>query len=898
MKRLRLKVLIISFLYLTSISLIGWNGNENQSQNISNMVQSDELTFSDYYDSLLLSEDHNVEYDKVPSQNFYAQEVESAPLGKPMLSMQSVQYISHDPIYITNNNDFLANNFTGRGTEVDPYLFSDFEIVANYAHLIFIRDTTAFFNISNNLLNGVSGSLYGIYLLNVTNGYIESNEIFSCSYGVRTTDSYHVDITDNTVYNSTYNGIYLVGSSSILVESNYAYLNVHGISLTNSWSNSINGNWVEDNNGQGIALYNSSYLEIRENEIWHNDQRGIFDSLSTNNSFVENFVIFNNVGGFYFSHCKEHTLSGNIVTNNSATGIVLVSTNQSTVNNNEVKGNIGDGMFLSNSHGNELAFNGIFRNAGNGITIINSNSNYIHHNDILDSFGSIIDAPIRYSRLSEENYVPYADISPIVYSIKGTTSGHGIFLDPSSGNIFEFNNIFGNSGSGAYLFEANSNEFNENDIRENSENGVFLENSNNNTLDRNIINNNGGSLLASGFNDGDIKFSIRGTTSGHGIFLDPSIGNTIKNNEIKHNVLNGISLFESDNTFIEGNTIAKNDIGIYLENSSYCNITRNTIAKNGKFPDGDKLSSDFKFSIKGTTSGHGIFLDPSDFNTITDNTVFGNQGLGLYLMDSDKTIIKRNIFSVNRLYAIFADLNSGETLVAQNDFYSNNWVFDDGQHDDGLIRDDGEHGDSQVRDDGQHSDFTGNYWNDLVGDIYYLAGLAGNSDTQPADAPFFPPGYEFTSPTVFYPNGGETLTGIVTVQWYEPSNEKYPDGISYWVFYSNNAGSKWFILPFGPITTTSDPTGQKLLNIEWDTKTVEDGSEYLIQVVAVDEVGSVVSDKSDEIFQIKNEIETTKTTTTTETTPSITPAWTILGSLLSIGSCGWLSIRKRRSKKN
>ncbi len=323
-----------------------------------------------------------------------------------------------------------------------------------------------------------------------------------------------------------------------------------------------------------------------------------------------------------------------------------------------------------------------------------------------------------------------------------------------------------------------------------------------------------------------------------------------------------------------------------MEDSSYCNITHNIIAKNGEFPVGDKLSSDIKFSIKGTTSGHGIFLDPSDYNTITDNTVFGNEGLGLYLMDSDKTIIKRNIFSVNRLYAVFADLNSDETLVTQNDFYSNNWVYDDGQHDDGQIRDDGEHGDSQVRDDGEHGDFTGNYWNDLIGDIYYFAGLAENSDTQPAPIPFFPPDYEFTTPTVFYPNGGETLSGEITIQWYEPSNEKYPEFISYYVFYSADAGSDWFIIPFDQMTTSTDPTGQKLLNIKWDTKTVVDGSEYLIQVVAVDQVGSVVSDNSDDVFQINNGIETS--------TSTITPAWTIIGSLLSIGSFGWLSIRKRR----
>ncbi len=481
---------------------------------MSNLVQSDELSNTDFYDSLLATEDRNLEYNTVPSQNFLTQETENSPfeinfkpLGKPILSIQSVQYISHDVIYITNNNDFLANNFTGRGTDVDPYLFNDFEITANHTHLIFIKDTTVYFNISNNRLNGVSGSFTGIYLSNVTNGYIESNEILSCSYGVQLSYTSNVNISANTVYDSKYVGIYLYRSTDIFVDSNNVNSNVHGISLTDSWGNKINRNWSENNSMQGIALYNSSYVDVMENTLLKNSQTGI-----------------------YVHNSLEHDISHNVITYNNDTGIVLHNINGSTVNNNEMVGNLVNGMLLTNSHGNQVLYNAIYQNGANGISIINSNSNYIHHNDIFDNYGSTIYAPIRYSRLSEEDKEPNVIIGHIDYSIKGTTSGHGIFLDPSSGNIIEFNNIFRNSGSGAYLYDANNNKFNENVLTENGENGVFLENSNDNTLDGNIILYNGGSLLTSGYDAGTIKFSIQGTTSGHGIFLDPSNGNTIRNN--------------------------------------------------------------------------------------------------------------------------------------------------------------------------------------------------------------------------------------------------------------------------------------------------------------------------------------------------------------------------------
>ena len=878
MRKTKLKFLLIILLFISSISFIGWNGAFNQVNDTSRLIQINEASIISSENSPLIINENNIDQSDSYQQNSLDGNQFSSnlnehypksnylPLEKPKLSVESVQYVNHSTISIIGDDDFARQDFPGNGEITDPYLIEDFEITANHTHLISIQDTTVYFNISNNQLNGVSGLFYGIRLNNVTNGVIKSNVVYQNSYGIRLDNSDNNNVTSNVVHDNKYNGIYLVSSSKVLVESNTAHTNVHGISFTNSWSNIINGNSVENNDGQGIAFYNSSYANIHENSILTSGQSGI-----------------------YVQNSLEHDISHNIIKSNSVNGIVLHNTNGSTVNNNELAGNIGNGMLLINSHGNQILYNGISQNGANGITFINSNSNYIHHNDILDNYGSTIDTPIRYSRLSEEDQESIIILDRIMYSIKGTTSGHGIFLDPSSGNTIEFNNIYGNTGSGAYLYEASNTEFNENVVKDNGENGVFLENSNDNRLIGNIVNGNGGSMLEDVILNSDIKFSIQGTTSGHGIFLDPSMRNTIKGNEISHNVLNGIALFESEDSIIDDNIITKNGNGIYLEDSGHNSITYNTIAENGIPPPDDSYYPDIKFSITGTTSGHGIFLDPSDYNTIDHNTIFGNENLGIYLMDSDYVTITNNSISVNRLYGIFADLNSDETLVAQNDFHSNNWVYDDGRHGDGLIIDDGEHGDSQVRDDGEHGDFTGNYWNDLVGDIYYLAGLAENSDTQPAPVPFFPAGYEFTSPTVYFPNGGETLSNNVTIMWYEPSNEKYPGEISYYVFYSGNAGSNWVIIPFNSITTTMDATGLKILSIEWNIKDLPNGSEYLIKVVAVDEVGSVVSDTSDDVFQVENGIDTT--------TPSITPAWTIIGSLVSIGSFGWLTVRKNRNKK-
>ncbi|MFX1563490.1 MAG: hypothetical protein ACFFDP_09300 [Promethearchaeota archaeon] len=94
--------------------------------------------------------------------------------------------------------------------------------------------------------------------------------------------------------------------------------------------------------------------------------------------------------------------------------------------------------------------------------------------------------------------------------------------------------------------------------------------------------------------------------------------------------------------------------------------------------------------------------------------------------------------------------------------------------------------------------------------------------------------------TVTYPNGGETLTGTVTISWTAIDPNKDPVA-SYDVYYSPNSGGSWTAIATG-LTTTST---------SWDTTTVTDGSQYLVRVVAHDyELNG--QDQSDADFSITN----------------------------------------------
>ncbi len=91
---------------------------------------------------------------------------------------------------------------------------------------------------------------------------------------------------------------------------------------------------------------------------------------------------------------------------------------------------------------------------------------------------------------------------------------------------------------------------------------------------------------------------------------------------------------------------------------------------------------------------------------------------------------------------------------------------------------------------------------------------------------------------VTYPNGGETLSGVVTITWTasDDSAVAYAD-----VYYSDDGGNTWYYLG----TTTGN-------SYSWDTTTVPDGTNYLVRVIVYDDTGLHVIDASDTVFTVSN----------------------------------------------
>jgi len=152
----------------------------------------------------------------------YPKYKDNAAKNAAMVVLEMIDEL-HDPIYIEGNDNFTPANGVnggGSGTENDPYIIENWDISAESAHGIEIRNTTAYFIIRKSLVeNGRWGGYCGIYLENVANGKVENCIVENNYFGIRLYYSSNNAISNNLVENNL-NGIRLEGSSNNLLYHN------------------------------------------------------------------------------------------------------------------------------------------------------------------------------------------------------------------------------------------------------------------------------------------------------------------------------------------------------------------------------------------------------------------------------------------------------------------------------------------------------------------------------------------------------------------------------------------------------------------------------------------------------------------------------------------------------
>ncbi len=225
----------------------------------------------------------------------------ASPIGFSIWENYHSKY-SYGEIVIHKDRDFKKYNFPGSGTENDPYLIENLDISTELRYVIYIDQTTSFFEIRN---CEISFSQIGIYLENIKDGTakIENNMIKyrggSISSFLRAID------VESSPEIKIYNNI------CILDEINNEGC---GISIYKSpYSKIVNNTCTGFFSGIDIGI--SDFIEIKKNYCGSN-YFGIDVARSYYCVIYQNTLIYNIIYGMNINYCEEYLSTNTIFHNN------------------------------------------------------------------------------------------------------------------------------------------------------------------------------------------------------------------------------------------------------------------------------------------------------------------------------------------------------------------------------------------------------------------------------------------------------------------------------------------------------------------------------------------------------------------------------------------------------
>ncbi len=204
-------------------------------------------------------------------------------------------YISNKidpPIEIYDNNDLLSYNFSGSGTEEDPYRIENLNIITSNNYGIVVQNITKYILIQNNNVNALFGAIR-IFNTGPDTIIITNNTCIGGELGIFVVISPRIKILNNTCTDS-YDGININDSPYSLIENNTLTKNHVCIRVENNvpFSKIINNHITKNYDGMWIT---NSRNTLFKNNIIRNNVIGFFLD-STNEEFASlNCVIRNNL---------------------------------------------------------------------------------------------------------------------------------------------------------------------------------------------------------------------------------------------------------------------------------------------------------------------------------------------------------------------------------------------------------------------------------------------------------------------------------------------------------------------------------------------------------------------------------------------------------------------------
>jgi parallel beta-helix repeat protein len=384
-----------------------------------------------------------------------------------------------------------------------------------------------------------------------------------------------------------------------------------------------------------------------------------------NCNISHNNISHNKEMGIHLNYSHSNTIFDNIITYNWDWGIYLEYADFNFIWNNLIDTN-GKGIGIFYSTYEIIELNNITETGGYGIFFSFSGNSSVKNNTIVDNAAAGIEAEYSVNLTFGWNLVGREKY--------GCT--YGVVLWSCDENVI-FNNTLQGNGYGVYLSSSDKNDIMNNNISGSIDIGIDLFYSNQNNIINNSFENNM-----------------------EGIKLRKSHDNRIIDNIIPISIGQGLTCENSNRTTIAGNDFSEGYWwGMYFSWCSFNNITNNNLSAITGFPPFD---------------GHGVYMENSQKNNITNNIISSNDGYGIQLLSSSSNIISRNNISYNLLGINIS--NSLGNCIFHNTIIGNT---------------------EQAYDDSDNGNFWnhsypvgGNYWSDYTGNDVYKG---PNQDQQGSD---------------------------------------------------------------------------------------------------------------------------------------------------------------------
>lgn len=322
-------------------------------------------------------------------------------------------FLPHQPIVISSDQDFITQGWPGSGTAEDPYRIENLEIVFPAGNCVDIRSTTAYFCVRGCNLTGTNQGCC-VYFGGVVNGILENN---TCLFGVC--------------------GINLADSETSQVVGNTCWMGIYGIRVGSCQSVNVTDNICNMNSVAGIRVYESQKVSTARN-LCTGNRYGIEIYGGTTNDLSENTCIGNSVAGLVLNATQLAAASTNECLGN-AIGIYLQYTSDGSLTQNTCEQNTGSGALLAQSQFNNLIGN-VFRGNRRGIELTSAISNYVGGNIFEGNTESGI-----YLYLSEANRIAANSMSEGKY---------GVYAVASQNNEMTVNTLSNHTQAGILLVES------------------------------------------------------------------------------------------------------------------------------------------------------------------------------------------------------------------------------------------------------------------------------------------------------------------------------------------------------------------------------------------------------------------------------------------------------------